>query len=297
LRGPDLLRVKGFLNVTGCRGPVVVHVVQHLAHPPVELAAWPDKNHASRLVFITRNIPERQVRDLMGAVRALGGRAQLADDERPRARHSPNIQTRSRNLRVRATWSHRPQGVSDAEALRPLDEISRRPVKEAFMPIAIIGAGAVGATLGQAWLDHGQDVIWGLRNPADPKYASLAKERVKAPAEAAKEAEIVVIATPWSRPSGREKPGQPRGKIVIDCTNPLGMGPDGLQLVLGFDTSAGEQVASWAPDAFVFKTLNTTGASNMARAAEYPVKPLMLVAGDEAGKKTGGDGAGRHARV
>ena len=37
LRGPDLLRVKGFLNVAGCRGPVVVHVVQHLAHPPVEL--------------------------------------------------------------------------------------------------------------------------------------------------------------------------------------------------------------------------------------------------------------------
>jgi G3E family GTPase len=73
LRGPDLLRVKGFLNVVGCRGPVVVHVVQHLAHPPVELAAWPDNNHASRLVFITRNIPERQVRDLMGAVRALAG--------------------------------------------------------------------------------------------------------------------------------------------------------------------------------------------------------------------------------
>src|SRR5207245_4014295 len=38
LRGPDLLRVKGLLNVAGCRGPVVVHVVQHLAHPPVELA-------------------------------------------------------------------------------------------------------------------------------------------------------------------------------------------------------------------------------------------------------------------
>ena len=45
------------------------------------------------------------------------------------------------------------------------------------MPVAIIGAGAVGATLGQAWLKHGQDVIWGVRNPADPKYAALAKER------------------------------------------------------------------------------------------------------------------------
>ena len=39
------------------------------------------------------------------------------------------------------------------------------------MRIAIIGAGSVGATLGQAWLKHGEDVIWGLRNPADPKYA------------------------------------------------------------------------------------------------------------------------------
>ena len=37
LRGPDLLRVKGFLDVEGCQGPVVVQFVQHLAHPPVEL--------------------------------------------------------------------------------------------------------------------------------------------------------------------------------------------------------------------------------------------------------------------
>ena len=60
LRGPDLLRVKGFLNVAGCRGPVLVQFVQHLAHPPVELAAWPDGDRTSRLVFITRNISERR---------------------------------------------------------------------------------------------------------------------------------------------------------------------------------------------------------------------------------------------
>src|SRR5262249_1898450 len=58
-------------NVAGCRGPVVVHVVQHLAHPPVELAAWPDADRASRLVFITRGISEKQVRDLLASVRAL----------------------------------------------------------------------------------------------------------------------------------------------------------------------------------------------------------------------------------
>jgi G3E family GTPase len=71
LRGPDLLRVKGLLHVDGCRGPVVVQFVQHLAHPPVELAAWPNADHSSRLVFITRNIAESQVRELFAAVRAL----------------------------------------------------------------------------------------------------------------------------------------------------------------------------------------------------------------------------------
>jgi G3E family GTPase len=71
LRGPDLLRVKGLLNVTGCRGPVVVQYVQHLAHPPVELETWPDENRKSRVVFITRGIMEREVRNLFAAVQAL----------------------------------------------------------------------------------------------------------------------------------------------------------------------------------------------------------------------------------
>ena len=71
LRGPDLLRVKGFLDVEGCRGPVVVQFVQHLAHPPVELESWPDEDRKSRVVFITRNIPERHVRDLFKAIEAL----------------------------------------------------------------------------------------------------------------------------------------------------------------------------------------------------------------------------------
>jgi G3E family GTPase len=71
LRGADLLRVKGILNVAGCQGPVVVQYVQHLAHPPVELQSWPDQNRNGRIVFITRNIAESQVRDLFAAVEML----------------------------------------------------------------------------------------------------------------------------------------------------------------------------------------------------------------------------------
>jgi G3E family GTPase len=72
LRGSDLLRVKGLLNLAGTRGPVVFQAVQHLIHPPVELSAWPDQDHASRVVFITRGVSERQVDDLFDACRALG---------------------------------------------------------------------------------------------------------------------------------------------------------------------------------------------------------------------------------
>ena len=71
LRGADLLRVTGVLNVTGCRGPVAVQFLQHLAHQPVELPAWPDDDRTSRLTFVTRNVEETAVRKMFDAVRAL----------------------------------------------------------------------------------------------------------------------------------------------------------------------------------------------------------------------------------
>jgi len=71
LRGADLLRVKGVLDVAGCRGPVVVQFVQHLAHPPVELDRWPDGERTSRVVFIARGLGETAVKDLFAAMRAV----------------------------------------------------------------------------------------------------------------------------------------------------------------------------------------------------------------------------------
>jgi G3E family GTPase len=71
LRGADLLRVKGLVAVAGCRGPVVVHAVQHVAHRPIELEDWPDGDRRSRLVFITRNLAKAQVEQLFATVAAL----------------------------------------------------------------------------------------------------------------------------------------------------------------------------------------------------------------------------------
>jgi G3E family GTPase len=71
MRGPDLLRVKGLVNVAGERGPVVVQGVQHIFHPPATLDAWPSEDRRSRLVFITRNIPQEAVAALFVAAHGL----------------------------------------------------------------------------------------------------------------------------------------------------------------------------------------------------------------------------------
>jgi G3E family GTPase len=71
LRGADLLRVKGLVNVADEPGPVVIQGVQHLFHPPVTLAAWPGDERRSRLVFITRGIERETVANLFAAVAAL----------------------------------------------------------------------------------------------------------------------------------------------------------------------------------------------------------------------------------
>lgn len=65
LRGQDLLRVKGIINVMG--KPVVVQGVQHVFHPPVELDCWPSADQNSRLVFIGRRLDANAIRVLFHA--------------------------------------------------------------------------------------------------------------------------------------------------------------------------------------------------------------------------------------
>jgi predicted dinucleotide-binding enzyme len=164
--------------------------------------------------------------------------------------------------------------------------VGSHPEKEDSMSIGIIGAGNVGSALGRAWLGAGEDVMFGIPNPSDPKYGSLPRERLRTPAAAAQGAEVLVLATPWTVTEMAVKSlGDLTGKILIDCTNPLGMGPNGLELVLGHSSSGGEQVAAWASGAAVFKTLNQTGAENMEKASSFPVRPVMFVAGDDNVKK------------
>lgn len=67
LRGAQLLRVKGILNVEGA--PVAVHAVQTLIHEPQPLESWPDAERRSRIVFITRDLTREDVEGTLEMLR------------------------------------------------------------------------------------------------------------------------------------------------------------------------------------------------------------------------------------
>ena len=160
------------------------------------------------------------------------------------------------------------------------------------MKLAIIGAGKVGGALGTAWARKaGHEVFFGVRDPTSEKTQGLlralgGKARAGTPAEAAAFADIIVLSTPWpATEAAIRSMGSLKGKIILDATNPLAMGPDGLGLEIGHSISGGEKVQGWAAGASVYKTLNTTGFGGMAEPIFNGVKSVMFVAGDDDARK------------
>jgi G3E family GTPase len=69
--GADLLRLKGIVNIAERPDrPAVIHGVQHVFHAPAWLKDWPSDNRSSRIVFITRRVPQRWVEALFEAIGA-----------------------------------------------------------------------------------------------------------------------------------------------------------------------------------------------------------------------------------
>lgn len=142
--------------------------------------------------------------------------------------------------------------------------------------IAVLGAGRVGRALGAGWAARGHAVVYGVRDPSDPRYAGLGA--VASTAAAAEGADVLVLTLPWSAVADVLGQVETDGKVVVDATNPLGApDPEGR--------SGAERVAELAPSARVVKAFNTVGFETMADAAYPSGTPVTLVAGDDAGAK------------
>ena len=151
------------------------------------------------------------------------------------------------------------------------------------MTIGIIGTGSVGKTLGTRWAALGHQVIFGSRHPESPENQQLATKNnvgVTDSTSAIAGSDIVVLAVPWtSVQSVLREPEVLKGKILVDCMNPLAQG-------LTFDTSHGFEsgaafVQHLAPGARVVKAFNTTGAANMANPEIRGIRLAMFICGDD----------------
>ncbi len=135
--------------------------------------------------------------------------------------------------------------------------------------IAVIGTGQVANGLGPQFAKLGHTIIYGSRDPSRDEVKALVQSTgngasASTPAEAAAGANIVVLAVPGDVIEAVTKGlGDLAGKIIIDPTNSIRRRDDGL-FEMGVETSNGELIQGWVPDAVVVKAFNSLNWRTMA---------------------------------
>ncbi|MBT8444494.1 MAG: NAD(P)-binding domain-containing protein [Gammaproteobacteria bacterium] len=151
--------------------------------------------------------------------------------------------------------------------------------------IAIIGTGEVGSALGVSWGRLGHPIIYGSRNPDSDKVRELVARsgnaRAVSSTEAAQQADIVVMATPFKAALELiPRMGSLDGKILIDPMNALTFDNE-RQRVGIYSELVAEQVQALAKGARVIKALSLTNARNMNPDRKFPEPISVPLAGDD----------------
>ena len=148
------------------------------------------------------------------------------------------------------------------------------------MPIGIIGAGKMGATLASLWANAGYPVMISSRNPdALQSLVQSIGHGVKAgtPQSAAKFGKVIVIAVPYGvEPQlGQELATQLAGKIVIDLGNPYPE-RDGPMALEARREGTGVASAKFFPGVQLVRAFNAISSVSLRKNAHRTVDPIAI---------------------
>ncbi|MBO0699640.1 MAG: NAD(P)-binding domain-containing protein, partial [Zavarzinella sp.] len=160
------------------------------------------------------------------------------------------------------------------------------------MRIGILGSGLMGGKLGTLFARAGHQVVFSYaRSPQ--KLKRLAREagesaRAGAPADAARDADAVLLAVHWSRADDvLKQAGDLSGKVIVTCSLP--MNDDDSALVIAHTSSGAEALAEKVPAARVVGAFGTVPSEVLFGVFEArrrkTNRPGLVYYGDDAGAK------------
>ena len=160
------------------------------------------------------------------------------------------------------------------------------------MRVGILGSGLMGGTLGTLFARAGHDVMFSYAR-SEQKLKRLAREaqgkaRAGTPAEAARDADALVLAVHWSRVDDvLKQAGDVSGKVIVSCSLP--MNADDTDLVIAHTSSGAEELARKIQRAHVVSAFGTVPSEVLFDVFESKRKakrPSLVYCGDHQDAKT-----------
>lgn len=147
----------------------------------------------------------------------------------------------------------------------------------------MLGTGNVGGALLRLWQQKGHSIL--LVAHSEPKGKTLRERYPGVEVGGLREAEaceVVALCVPWQAVEEiLAGAGDLKGRVVVDCTNPLSA--DIRELAFGGTASAAERIQAWKPRAHVVKAFNSLGAALLESAEDGAIDGFY--AGNDAGAK------------
>ena len=159
------------------------------------------------------------------------------------------------------------------------------------MRIGILGSGLMGGKLGTIFARAGHDVVFSYAR-GEQKLKRLAREaqgkaRAGTPAEAARDADALLLAVHWSRVDDvLQQAGDVSGKVIVSCSLPMNAADTGL--VIAHTSSGAEQLAKKVPRARVVSAFGTVPSEvlfGVFAARRKAKRPSLVYCGDDASGK------------